>query len=130
MKSSFTKVRDYLLELGHTIASENEEDGVFVVNYEELGIKNLVIGCADPILIIEQHILEFNNLDHDEAVKLLMKNRDIIHGAFVLDDSGKKLLFRDTLQTDNLDKNELEGTINSLTLLLSEYTDELIEMSK
>ena len=59
-----------------------------------------------------------------------MKNRDIIHGAFVLDESGKKLIFRDTLQIANLDLNELEGTLNSLSLLLSEYSDELINFSK
>jgi len=40
------------------------------------------------------------------------------------------LIFRDTLQMENLDLNELEGSINSLTLLLSEYSNELITFSK
>jgi hypothetical protein len=48
----------------------------------------------------------------------------------VLDESGKNLMFRDTLQVENLDLNELEGSLNSLSLLLSEYSDELINMSK
>ena len=130
MKDSFEKVRSYLLDLGHTIIKENEEDGVFVVEDEGLGLKNLVIGCADPILIMEQHILELNNANTDILQRILQKNRDIIHGAFVLDESGKKLIFRDTLQLENLDVNELEGSINSLTLLLSEYSDELIKFSK
>jgi hypothetical protein len=58
-----------------------------------------------------------------------MKNQDIIHGAFVIDESGEKILFRDTLQLENLDLNELEASINSLSLLLSEYSDELIKFS-
>jgi hypothetical protein len=58
-----------------------------------------------------------------------MKNQDIIHGAFVIDESGEKVLFRDTLQLENLDSNELEASINSLSLLLSEYSDELIKFS-
>jgi len=130
MKDSFEKVRSYLLDLGHSISKENEADGVFVVEDEGLGLKNLVIGCADPILIMEQFILELNNANTDILQRILQKNRDIIHGAFVLDESGKKLIFRDTLQLENLDVNELEGSINSLTLLLSEYSDELIKFSK
>lgn len=61
---------------------------------------------------------------------LLQKNRDIIHGAFVLDESGSKVIFRDTLQIENIDLNELEGTLNSLSLLLSEYSDHIIKFSK
>ena len=59
-----------------------------------------------------------------------MKNRDIVHGAFVLDDDGKRVIFRDTLQVETLDFSELEGTLSSLSLLLSEYTDEIIAFSK
>jgi hypothetical protein len=61
---------------------------------------------------------------------LLIKNRDIVHGAFVLDESGEKVIFRDTLQTENLNKNELIATINSLSLLISEYSTEMISFSK
>ena len=64
------------------------------------------------------------------AIDLLKKNRDIVHGAFTLDETGKKVIFRDTLQLENLDLNEVEGTINSLALLLSEFSNELISYSK
>lgn len=130
MNDSFNKVRNYLLDLGHSITKEDENDGLFIIEDEGLGIKNLVIGLADPILIMEQYILEIKNAPKEVYLELLKKNRDIIHGAFVLDDSGEKLIFRDTLQMGNLDQNELEGSINSLTLLLSEYSEELIGFSK
>jgi hypothetical protein len=39
-------------------------------------------------------------------------------------------LFRDTLQLEHLDLNELEASLNSLQLLLSEYMNELIVFSK
>jgi hypothetical protein len=130
MKDSFNKVKEYLLDLGHSITKEHEDEGLIVIDDEGLGIKNLVIGLADPILIMEQYILKLKDVPKDVYVQLLKKNRDIIHGAFVLDETGEKLIFRDTLQMDNLDKNELEGSINSLTLLLSEYSEELIGFSK
>ena len=130
MNDHFEKVQGFLLDLDFSILNENEEDGVFWVDNEEAGIHNLVIGCLDPILIMELYLFEIKNDTNDVYKKLLIKNRDIIHGAFALDDTGKKVIFRDTLQLENLDLNELEGSLNSLKLLLSEYSEELIEFSK
>ncbi len=130
MSEDFEKVRNYLLELDFNIINQNPEDEIFWVEKEDAGIHNLVIGCADPILIMEQYLFKIENESLEVFKKLLIKNRDIIHGAFVLDESGKKVIFRETLQLENLDFNELEGSINSLSLLLSEYSDQLIEFSK
>ena len=130
MNSYFEKVKDYLLELDFTIVSEDAEEGIFVVENEEEGMKNVVLIVADPIVIVEQYLFELNNDSEEIFKKLLMKNRDIIHGAFALDESSKKVLFRNTHECENLDLNEIEATLNSLALLLSEYTDELIAFSK
>lgn len=130
MESNFEKVKNYLIELEFAIMHEDPEDEVFVIENDSAGIKNLVIACADPILIMEQFLFELKNDTKEVYLKLLQKNRDIIHGAFVADESGRKIIFRDTLQLENLDLNELEGSLNSLELLLSEYSDELIKFSK
>jgi hypothetical protein len=130
MDKHFMKVRDYLLDLNYTISVEDSSSGMFVVNKEEEGINNLVIGCTDPILIMEQHIFDMPADSLETYKALLQKNRDIVHGAFVLDEGGSKVIFRDTLQLENLDANELEGSLNSLSLLLSEYSDEIISFSK
>jgi len=128
--SHFDKVRDYLTELEYSILVEDPENEVFVVESLEDGISNLMIGIADPILIIEQYLFDLTSNVGDVAHKLLIKNRDIVAGAFVMDDDGQKVLFRDTLQIETLDIEELEGTLTSLSLLLSEYTDEIISYSK
>ncbi len=130
MNEYFQKVKEYLLELDFTIVSEDEDEGVFVVENEEEGMKNVVLIVADPILIVEQYLFDLNQESTDVYKKLLMKNRDIIHGAFALDESGKRVLFRNTHECENLDLNEIEATLNSLALLLSEYSDQLIAFSK
>jgi len=126
----FQKVRSFLLELDFQIIHADEQERVFVVEKESLGIKNLVIGCTDPLLIIEQYLLELPTQTTEIYRSLLQKNRDIIHGAFVLDDTGRRVIFRDTLQMETLDLCEIEATFNSLALLLSEYSDQLIQFSK
>ena len=128
--SYFDKVKDYLMELEYSILVEDRENEVFVVESLDDGISNLMIGIADPIIIIEQYLFDLTNNVGDVSQQLLMKNRDIVHGAFVMDDDGKKVLFRDTLQIETLDFEELEGSLTSLSLLLSEYTDEIIGFSK
>ena len=129
-EESFHKVKKYLLELNCNIVFENENDGIFIISNEENGISNMVLGCADPLLIMEQFLFELKNDNIEIFKSLLIKNRDIVHGALVLDEKGTKVIFRDTLQIENLDLNELEGSLNALILLLSEYTNEILMFSK
>ena len=126
----FNKVKGYLLELDFQISFEKESESLLIVEKESDGIKNLVIGCAEPLLILEQYILDLPEPTLDIYRSLLQKNRDIIHGAFVLDETGQKVIFRDTLQLETLDLCELEACFNSLALLLSEYSEQLIKFSK
>lgn len=129
MDAFYKKVKDYILELGYVILYENESDSLFVIENEDMGVKNMVIGVATPILIIEQYLFDVRE-DSGVFKQLLIKNRDIVHGAFVLDEKGEKVIYRNTLQVETLDLKELESTINALGLLLSEYSNEIVSFSK
>lgn len=126
----FDKVKNYLLDLNYGIEVEDDTSELFVIEKEEDGIKNVIVDCEDQIVIIESLIFEINTPSLALYEWLLKENRNIVHGAFVLDETGKKVLYRDTLQLENLDLNELEASLNSLQLLLSEYINELLEFSK
>ena len=126
----FLKVKNWLLELEYTIQLENEDHQYFIIEKENEGIKNMMIVIAPQILIMEQFLFRCSKNQHEIYKQLLIKNRDIVHGAFVLDESGEKVIFRDTLQTENLNQNELIATLNSLSLLISEYSSEMISFSK
>ncbi|MCF8372485.1 MAG: YbjN domain-containing protein [Bacteroidales bacterium] len=130
MDNYYLKVKEYLLELEYNIVSENEQEAVFLIEKEDEGITNVLVACNEPILIIESHLFDLKEEKCEVMKRLLQINRDIVHGAFSLDDTGKKVIFRDTLQLENLDLNELQGSLYSLILLLSEYRNELIKMSK
>ncbi len=127
--SHFAKVKTYLQELGYDISVEDAVDHLYVVNALEDGIQNLVVDCNDPILVIEQQLFSVNAESNEIFKQLLQKNRDIVHGAFTLDETGTKVMFRDTLQLENLDLNELEGSLNSLKLLLAEYAGQMYDFA-
>lgn len=130
MGANFSKIRNFLLELEYSILSEDTTEDIFVIEKLEAGVVNMIIDCEEPILIFEQFIFELKDDNMMIFKELLQKNREIIHGAFVLDESGKKVIFRDTLQIENIDLNEFQSTLNSLEMLLSEYSERLIEFSK
>jgi len=126
----FEIIEDYALKLNCRILYKNERNGILKINNELDGIHNLILGIAPPILIMEQFLFSFKEDDLDMFKKLLQKNRDTIHGAFVINEDGDRVLFRYTMQLQNLDFNEFESALNSLGLLLSEFSQQIIDFSK
>lgn len=130
MSPHYQKVIDFSNALGLEITHQDDQEELIVVSNEDKGIFNLIIDCEDTILIFEQLIYTLQNQSEKHFLRLLQMNRTLIHGAFVVDEEGKQVLFRDTLQAENLDFNEFEGTINSLSLGLAEYSGELLTLNK
>lgn len=127
---SFLKIEKYIVDLNFNILHRNEKEGLFVIENEKDGIRNLIIGISSPILLFEQYLFTLTRDNIHIFKSLLIKNRDIIHGGFALTEDGNRVIFRYTLQLHSLDQHEFEAAINSLSLLLSEYHKQLIEFSK
>jgi hypothetical protein len=123
-------IENFAARLNCRIVYKHEQNGILKIDNQSEGIHNLIIGIAPPILIMEQFLFSFKEDHVDMFKKLLQKNRDTIHGAFVINEEGNKVLFRYTMQLENIDFNEFEGAINSLGLLLSEYAQQIIGFSK
>lgn len=124
--ADFAAVKEYVLELGFAIAEEIPEEEIIIVNDEERGVQSLVVDCEDTVLVIEQLIIKVAAGAAEAYKRILQMNRDLVFGAFVLNEEGDSLLYRNTLALENLDLNELESTINSLSLGLVEHGEELL----
>jgi len=127
MQSKFEFIKQYLQEMDIAIIDEDAAEELVVVEDEENGIKNLIIDCEEPIVVLEQVIMPIPENSKDLYKRLLQMNRNLVHGAFVIDEDEKIILFRDTLQLENLDRNELEASIHALSLALSENGAELLD---
>ena len=131
MSASYEKVKGFLLDLGLHIHEEIPAEEIFIVDDTERGIRKLIIDCEGEILVLEQLILKLSPKTPPASYKrLLQMNRQLVHGAFVLDESGDRLLFRDTLALEHLDLNELEATLNALSMGLAENGTELLSFVK
>ncbi|OSM07150.1 YbjN domain-containing protein [Magnetofaba australis] len=130
MSGYFSVVRDFLNELGVTIDRQDDAATLFIVSDESRGITNLIVDCEDDLLVIEQVIMESSAGGAEVYKRLLQMNRELVHGAFCLDEDGQRVIFRDTLQLANLDLNELEASINALSVGLVDFADELIAFAQ
>ena len=124
--ADFQTVKHYLQELHLAIVKEDLAQHILVVDDDEHGIKSLVVDCEEPLLIFEQMIMEVPANPGDMFRRLLQMNRTLVHGAFALTEDGKSVLFRDTLRMENLDLNEVQGTVQALSLAMAEHAAELI----
>ena len=128
--ADFQTIKSYLHELHLAIVREDPAQHILVVEDDERGINSLVIDCEEPILIFEQMIMHVPANPGDMFRRLLQMNRTLVHGAFALTEDGKHILFRDTLRIENLDLNEVQGTIEALSLAMAEHAVELIALSQ
>jgi hypothetical protein len=130
LMNNIETIEEFALRLNCKILYKNEQSGILKIDNQTDGIHNLILGIAPPILIMEQFLFSFREDNIEMFKKMLQKNRDTIHGAFVISEEGNRVLFRYTMQLQNLDFNEFESALNSLGLLLSEFSQQIIDFSK
>lgn len=131
MSACLDLVKNYIMDLDLAIVEEDLKEDLIIVDDEESGIKNLIIDCEDPIVIIEQLIMPVPEAGQQDFFRrLLQMNATLVHGAFLLDEDAKHVFFRDTLRLDTLDRSELESSIRALALALAEHGNELLQFGR
>ncbi|WKN45921.1 YbjN domain-containing protein [Tunicatimonas pelagia] len=129
MVAHFDKVKNFLFDLGFELQSEDAAEGLVVITDEDRGISHLILDCEEDILILEQYVFDLKDDSDASTLKYLLQiNRSLVHGALVLNDENK-VIFRDTLQLENMDKNELESSINAIGLMMAEYAEDFIKFA-
>ncbi|OGG97246.1 MAG: hypothetical protein A2508_05945 [Candidatus Lambdaproteobacteria bacterium RIFOXYD12_FULL_49_8] len=130
MAKGFEDIVGYCQKMGLEVTRLDGSAQVVIVSAPDRAIHQMVIDCEGALLIFEQPIYQIKNAGGPHFKRLLQINRELVHGAFVMDGSGNWILFRDTLELENLDFNEFEGSINALSLGLAEFSSELLALNR
>ena len=129
MNDEMTKVQNYLNELNVVVSKVDTDETLFVVDDKEKGFSNLFIDVENPLVVVQQVLGKMKDVESSKDLKKLMEaNSTLVHGAFCLSDD--VVMFRDTLDVQNLDRNELESTLNALSLAMVEHSKTLLEVLK
>lgn len=115
----------YLVRSG--LEYEMMGDGLYVVHDDKDHIDNIVIQFSPPVVVFSVRLMDAPEDAAKRAAlfeKLLTLNAtELVSGAYGLDDGG--IVITETLQSDNLDYNEFQAAVDSLTLAISDHYPEL-----
>lgn len=119
------------------MASAQDIEGYLIrmsVPYEEIGsatwmihdeyemIDNIVVSLNDPVVFFQVKLMDIPK-DCDRLALyetlLTLNTTDMMHGAYGLE--GDSIVATDTLQSENLDFNEFQASVDSLSLCISDH---------
>ena len=116
------------------VSFEQKREDIFEVTEPESGLSVLV----DVEETIVSFLMEIGQDDRswpgaapDVPIvslykKMLEINAEAVHGAFCL--SGQKIIFKDNLEIEHLDQNELEASIQSMILTVYQNLKDISEL--
>ncbi len=103
-------IEHYLIQMGYPF--ESLEPHIWIIR----NTANVVVTYEPPIVIFRMKLMEIPTGRREDFFKLLLELNasHMIHGAYGIEDNNVVLI--DTLQSENLDYNELQATLEALLL--------------
>jgi hypothetical protein len=107
-------IEHYLIQLGHP--HETIEDNMWVVRDEA----SIVISYEPPLVIFRSKLMDVPQKNREAFFRLLLELNasEMIHGAYGIEDNVVALI--DTLQSEHLDFNEFQATLEALLLAITQ----------
>jgi len=100
-------------------------EALWRVESTENKVSNIILSYADPVLVFRVNLMKVPQQNKETFYERLLQLNvsEILHGAFGIDNDTVVLI--DTLQIANLDRNELQASVDSLGFTVAQYYQEL-----
>ena len=100
-------------------------EGIWVLNLEDQGIDNFVINHEPPVIVLRIKLMDIPAKNREQFFQRLLElnGTELLHGAYALEENNVVLV--DSLQSEHLDLNELEASIESLAFAATQNYSEL-----
>jgi hypothetical protein len=102
---------------------EEVKPGMWVIHDEEDKVDNIFVTFSDPLVVFRVKIMDAptNPIKKAELCEELLKINatEMIAGAYGLE--GNAVVITDTLQSENLDYNEFQASVDALTMAISQH---------
>ena len=119
------EVEGYLLRMG----LDHEEIGEGMWLAGSGGGPGIVIHLSPPLLVFRMKVMDLP-ADEPRCAQLFrrlleLNATDLVHGAYALEEGD--VIMTETLETENLDFNEFQATIDSFQMALATHMDALAD---
>jgi hypothetical protein len=104
---------------------EGISEGVWRVESPDNRVENIILSYVEPILVFRVNLMEVPVKNREAFYKRLLELNasEIPHGAFGIEN--KTVVLIDTLRVEDLQRNELQASIDSLGFTVAQYYEEL-----
>jgi hypothetical protein len=117
-------IESYLIQMG--VPYEDIGDNTWMIHDEHEMVDNLVVKLLDPVVVFHVKLMDIpedcDRLSLYEEL-LTLNCTEMIHGAYGI--SSGAVVATDTLQAENLDFNEFQASVDSLSLCISDHYQRL-----
>lgn len=119
------KIEGYMIDMN--LLFEELDEGTWRIEDDLTHIDNIVVKVVDPIVVFRVKVMTLPDKNREALYQtvLEMNANDLVHGAYAIENDS--LVIIDTLQSENLDKNEFQSTIDSIGLALIQQYDTLAQ---
>lgn len=116
------QIEEYLI---HTeLPYEQVQEGMWLIHDDNDYIDNIVVIHTPPVITFRVKLLELAALSAETKPNLFqhlltLNAGDMVAGAYGIE--GESVVIIDSLQSENLDYNEFQASIDSITLSIREH---------
>ncbi len=122
---SIERIERYLVAM--TVTYERVSEDVWVINDPDKGLSQIVLFVDESLLTVRTRVMNIPSEDlqlcHDLFKELLILNVDLVHGAYAIEED--YIILMDTLELDTMDMEELQASLDAISLGLAEHYDRL-----
>lgn len=104
------------------VASEELESGLWVLTPEQNGVR-IVVNYGPPVVVFRVNVMDLPR-DAEKRTSLMQKllelnATELLHGSYGIE--GDSVVMTEALQLENLDFNEFQASIDSISLALASH---------
>lgn len=113
------KVETYLMDLG--LPYEEVGSNTWLIDDSANGNPPIVVSLAEPVVVIRATVMKVPVKGTEALFRelLTLNGSGLAHGAYAIE--GDDVVLIDTLEYGNMDRSELEASIDAIALALGEH---------
>jgi len=122
------KLENYFIELG--IPFENKGENLWIVTDDAKNLQKLLVTSEGPVITLTMNLMTIPEKNKEAFYKTLLtlNATDLIHGAYGI--KGNTVVWIDSLESDTLDLGELQGSLDAISLAVSQHYKVLSDYRK
>jgi hypothetical protein len=111
-------IESYFIQMG--IRYDEVSEGMWLTGAKD-DAERIVVKMQPPLLVCRVNVMDVPEKQREELFQTLLKlnANEMMHGAYGIE--GDKIVISDALQLENLDFNELQATIDDITLAVADH---------